>query len=175
MVTTLTTTPFETFRLSENVFEKEMNGLFMLEHQLDKLLFELQKDNNSIFFQLESSGHPIDISISPEDSSGLFRIIGEAINNCIHHSQACSIKAEVKLINCSLIQFSISDNGVGFDIDKVVETKRHSGIKRICDYAHQINARVVFNSNHGQGTQIVVAKSIEKKRARLFTRLVALF
>ena len=175
MVTTLTATTFETSRLSAIVFEKEMTGLFMLEHQLDTLFFELQKKYEGIFFQLEGSGHPIDISISAEDSSGLFKIIGEAINNCIQHSEACSIKAEVKLINRDLIQFSISDNGAGFDLDKVVETKRHSGIKRICDYAHQINARVVFNSNLGQGTQIVVAKSIEKKRARLFTRLVALF
>jgi len=175
MITTLLSTPFESTTLTANVFEREKAGLFMLEHQLGTLFFDLQKKYNSTFFILESSGHPFDISISAEEVSGLFKIVAEAIDNCIRHSRACTIKAEVKLINRNLIQFLISDNGGGFDLDNIAETKRHSGLKRICDYAHQINARVAFHSNLGRGTQVVVAKPIEKQRARFYTRLVALF
>lgn len=175
MVTTLISTPFDSTELTATVFDREKTGLFMLEHQLSTLLFDLQEKYNSISFKLESSGHPFDISISSEEVSGLFKIVAEAIDNCIRHSQGCIIQAEVKLINRDLIQFSISDNGSGFDLDKVAETKKHSGLKRICDYAHQINARVAFHSNLGRGTQVVVAKPIEKQRARFYTRLVALF
>lgn len=175
MVTALTSTPLELPGLISIVSGKENTGLFVLEHQLSTHFFELQKKYNSIFFNLENSGHPFDISISAEESSGLFKIVEEATDNSIRHSQACSIKAEVKLIDRNLVQLSISDNGAGFDLDMVAETKRHSGLKRMCDYAQHINARVVFNSSPGKGTRVVVAKPVEKQRARFYTRLVALF
>lgn len=175
MVTALRTTPSETTNYTTNVFEREKSGLFTLELQLRNLFADLQETYGGILFILESSGHPFDLTISQEESLELFKIVLEAIDNSLRHSNASTIKAEVKLINRNLLQFSISDNGVGFDLDKVAESKRHSGIKRICDYAHQINGRVIFDSNPGRGTQVVVAKPIEKQRARFYTRLVALF
>jgi len=175
MVATLIDSSNETSKRSANVFEREKAGLFVLEQQLNALFFDLQQKYGSIFFTLERSGSAVDVSISLEETTGLLKIIREVIDNCVRHSLAHSVKAEVKLINYSLIQFSISDDGRGFDLDSVAKTKSYSGIKRICDCANQINARVVFHSNPGKGTQVVVAKPVEKQRARFYTRLAALF
>ena len=175
MITALRTTLSEPTNYLTNVFERENSGLFMLERQLKTLFSDLQETYGGILFRLENSGHPFDLTISQEELSGLFKIVLEAIDNSLRHSNASTITAEIKLINHNLIQFSISDNGAGFDLDKVAEFKRHSGIKRICDYAHQINGRVIFDSTLGRGTHVVVAKPIEKQKARFYTRLVALF
>jgi len=175
MTTALVSSRLETSKSPANVFEREKTGLFTLEHQLRTLFFDLQGRYENILFKLNSSGQPLDISLSPDELAGLFKIVLEAVDNCLRHSFASSIEADVKLINHNLIQFSIDDNGAGFNLDKVAETKKHSGLKRICYYAQQVNARVVFNSTPGRGTQVVIAKSVEKQKARFYTRLVALF
>ena len=175
MAAALIDTLFEVTNASANVVEKDTCSLFRLEHELNILFSELQKKYKNIFFKLERSGHPSDLSLSQDELSGIFKIVSEAVENSLTHSNPSTIKAEVKLINHDLIQFSISDNGTGFDLDSVPETNRHPGIKRICDYANQINGRVVFDSNPERGTQVVVAKPVEKQRARFYTRLVALF
>jgi signal transduction histidine kinase len=174
MVTTLSNTSFETAQSLTNALEQEKTNLSEFEHQLTILFSSLRVKYEGILFKLENSDQLFNHSISTKELSGLFKIVLEAIDNSIKHSNGSIIKAEVKVINHYLIQFLISDNGAGFDLEKVAE-KNHSGLRRICDLSHQIDARVVFDSTPGKGTQVVVAKSLEKQKARFYTRLVALF
>ena len=175
MVSILSSNRIDLHKPSVNIFEVGKTGLSALEHQLTILFSDLQELYQNTVFTLEGSGQPWKACISQEDSDVLFRILLEATDNSLKHSRATHIQASIKFIGVDLIQCTVSDNGVGFDLDKIAASKRHSGIKRICHATHQIGGRVVFNSSPGKGSQVVIAKPIEKQKARFYTRLVALF
>lgn len=175
MVTVLPGASLETIKPRTTVFEKEEIPVTQFKSQLEGLFSELQRRFENIAFELLCASGSPEISFSKEESSSLFKIILEAVDNSLRHSQATIIKTEMILISEDLLQFSISDNGKGFELDNVAESKRHTGIKRMCEYAHKIDARVIFDSNPERGTQVFIAKPITKKRARFYTRLIALF
>jgi two-component system, NarL family, sensor kinase len=91
------------------------------------------------------------IQLAPDIELSIYRIVQEVLNNMLKHAEANVIQVVLKS-NDQKLHIHISDNGKGFDVNKI---KQSSGIgwSNIFTRARIINAEIDVNSNH-QGTQI---------------------
>lgn len=104
----------------------------------------------------------------PRTKIFLFRIIQEALSNVQKHAKAdrVSIRLEIDL---DILRVTITDNGVGFDMDTVLrdpEKWDHFGIKGILERARLVGGEGRVESKMGQGTKIVVEVPLMKKEAK---------
>jgi signal transduction histidine kinase len=86
----------------------------------------------------------------------LLRIAREALYNAARHAR----RARVHIVYClekgGAASLTISDDGPGFDLERVLRTDRHSGLDAIEYYASRINARPEIRTAQGQGVSISV-------------------
>ena len=87
----------------------------------------------------------------------IFRIIEECTNNAIKHSGGSVVFFELKKItndNCIVI---ISDDGNGFDIEKVLSEKdRHFGLTILKERVNLLSGNIDIDSKPGKGTVIKI-------------------
>ena len=92
----------------------------------------------------------------PEVESQLFRIVQEALTNCLKHANASVIN--VTLSNSPHgIRLTISDDGIGFDFD-LLGKNGYSGLGLLSmrEMAEVIGGKFRLKSAHSQGTEIIV-------------------
>jgi glucose-6-phosphate-specific signal transduction histidine kinase len=103
---------------------------------------------SNIAFDFSSQGDRINI---PENISlVLFRITQEAINNTIKHSMADELRIRLTLLT-DQIEFTIGDNGVGFDL---ATTQQGFGLAGMENRVKALNGSFILDSING--TQIKV-------------------
>ena len=85
----------------------------------------------------------------------LYRMIQEILNNMVKHSQALNIVMEVSYRNSSL-NFSISDNGIGFNAEEKAQEDDGAGLYNLQKRADMIGARFSMNSSVGKGTSVLI-------------------
>ena len=101
---------------------------------------------NNIAFDFSSQGDRINI---PENISlVLFRITQEAINNTIKHSMADELRIRLTVLT-DQIEFTIVDNGVGFDL---ATTEQGFGLAGMENRVKALNGSFILDSRNG--TQI---------------------
>lgn len=85
----------------------------------------------------------------------LFRMIQEIINNILKHAAASTISVEINgdTTEASLV---ISDDGVGFDTERLKTVGSGIGLQNIFNRAKMINATVDIKSTPGTGTAIIL-------------------
>ncbi|MCP9751801.1 PAS domain S-box protein [Ferruginibacter sp. HRS2-29] len=97
-------------------------------------------------------GERLESLLSSENKTAIYRIIQEQLNNIIKHAKATRVD-----INCeenhSHLCLSITDNGVGFDINTV---KRGLGLNNIISRATLLGAEINFESNPGAGCKMII-------------------
>ncbi len=94
----------------------------------------------------------------PRTKIFLFRIIQEALSNVLKHAKANKVSIQLD-IELELLRVTITDNGVGFDLDAVFadpEKWDHFGIKGILERARLVGGEGRITSKKGRGTKIVV-------------------
>jgi len=84
-----------------------------------------------------------------------YRIAQETLNNVAKYAKATHISITLEK-NASTIMLKIHDNGVGFDMNKVVNGA-HFGLKIMQERAQGINAIFHLRSKPNQGTSIYIA------------------
>lgn len=86
----------------------------------------------------------------------LFRIVQEAINNIIRHSEATEICIKLDYLS-NLLKLQIEDNGKGFSLEeKSTGPTQVSGIYNMQHRAKLIEAEFQMESKIGSGTSITV-------------------
>jgi signal transduction histidine kinase/Flp pilus assembly protein TadD len=80
----------------------------------------------------------------------LFRIVQEAINNAVKHSEASNIDIRIST-NDDLLELEISDNGKGFEPQQI---KQGNGLKNIKTRAKRLGAKLNIESKIDEGTTI---------------------
>jgi signal transduction histidine kinase len=122
---------------------------------------EFQKMNPSI--------HPaIEFEISEEDipaniKTVIFRMLQEAFNNIRKYSQADRVEISLRRIG-SVVLFSISDNGGGFNAKKVLSRKKigHGfGLRGMLERVELSGGKFVIKSAPGKGVSIRAEWSIK--------------
>jgi two-component system, NarL family, sensor histidine kinase DegS len=103
----------------------------------------------------------------PRTKIFLFRIIQEALSNVQKHAKATRVSIQLE-IDLELLRVTITDNGVGFDMDVVLrdpEKWDHFGIKGILERARLVGGEAHITSKKGRGTKIVVEVPLVNKEA----------
>ena len=90
----------------------------------------------------------------------IFRITQEFINNSIKHSKAKSITTELQWSNELLV--SISDDGVGFDIQQMKNSGKGLGLFNMENRASMLGASLSFSSVPGNGTKAIMHVPLKK-------------
>jgi signal transduction histidine kinase len=107
--------------------------------------------SGQIQVELWKTGEPFRFSDKKE--LALFRIVQELLNNAIKHSQASVITIKLRYSPAGM-SVSIIDNGVGFELKKMVKTGL--GLKNLESRIQILGARMKLKSAPGQGTCAIV-------------------
>lgn len=88
----------------------------------------------------------------------IFRIIQEALNNAIRHAKATSVMVVISGDDTH-ISMSVTDDGVGFNADKV---KKGAGLKNIQNRVYLIDGTYTIQSTPSEGCSIQIRFPINK-------------
>jgi two-component system sensor histidine kinase DegS len=94
----------------------------------------------------------------PRTKIFLFRIVQEALSNVQKHAKADRVSVQLE-IETDLLQVTILDNGIGFDMEAVLrdpEKWDHFGVKGILERARLVGGEATIESKKGRGTRIVL-------------------
>ena len=92
-------------------------------------------------------------AISAEQSFHLFRVIQEAVSNCIRHGGAQEARVSLKMLKQG-VRLSIRDNGRGFD--PTITKGSGYGLRNMAARAQKISGRLTVLSKESEGTRIII-------------------
>ena len=92
-------------------------------------------------------------AVSTEQSLHLFRVIQEAVSNCIKHGHAREASVSLKMLKRG-IRLSIRDNGCGFNQDDAKGIGH--GLSNMAARAQKLGGRFTVLSKVNVGTSIVL-------------------
>jgi two-component system sensor histidine kinase DegS len=101
----------------------------------------------------------------PRTKIFLFRIVQEALSNVVQHAKADRVSVRLT-IDLDILRVTISDNGVGFDMQHVLHNPAkwdHFGVRGILERAKLVGGEATIDSKKGRGTKIVVEVPLGKK------------
>lgn len=121
---------------------------------------------NHIAIFKETTGLNIDFNHSGNDdlveyylTSTLYRIIQESLSNINKHAFASEVNISINITNKN-ISLIISDNGKGFDINKIDNGKKSLkggfGLEGIKERVHLVKGDIKIQSEIGNGTKIII-------------------
>jgi signal transduction histidine kinase len=159
-------------------FDKYMENISTVHSTMDKTIIELREimydlrpraiddlglfaavcnmsDNISRNFSIKGS---VDCSGTPErleikNELYLYRIIQESLSNVLKHSFASEYHIQF-ICNSEKLKILISDNGVGFDTDKVFKTKGY-GLLNMNERIKNLKGKMEIESGDQGGTLII--------------------
>lgn len=137
--------------ISKNLFPnilKEFGLQVALEDLKDRV-----NSANKITIHVETSS---DFSYLDESVAlSLYRITQEFVNNSLKHSKAKNIYISL-LEKEDNITLEIKDDGIGFDLEQLKNSKKGIGLKSMELRSKSINSIFNFQTKPGEGTQIKV-------------------
>lgn len=98
----------------------------------------------------------------PIAEASIFRICQEALTNIKKHSQARRVHVELELLDCG-VQLSVSDDGVGFDVEKI--DRRRYGLRGMRERAKLLGGEIVITSSPGNGANVKVSIPLQPTSA----------
>ena len=98
------------------------------------------------------------IHLAPKVRKDIFLIFREALTNIINHASARKIRIQVDYKKGMLV-IILEDDGVGFDVDKIVEGNGLSNMKK---RASDLRANLYWESQRGSGTKVVLQYVVQK-------------
>jgi signal transduction histidine kinase len=107
----------------------------------------------------------IDNLFSKEAQTNLYRISQEALTNIVRHAQAKEFSFLAKR-NDSSVSLVIEDNGKGFDLNGVKNTrasKRGLGLDTMTERAHMLEGLFDIRTELGKGTTITITIPIKQE------------
>ena len=116
-------------------------------------LVESLRMTNALQVQFTHNGD-FDNIINDKQKLMLFRIIQEQVSNVLKHAAASRIVIDLKLSG-KLINLSITDNGRGFELEKV-KFKKGVGLSNIESRAHLFNGEVIITTAPGRGCKLFI-------------------
>ena len=110
----------------------------------------------------DSAGIDVDVYLNASEEINdniinlmLFRIVQESFNNISKHAKAKYVKLKV-LIDHSMITCDIEDDGIGFDFQKVLESRKGFGLYNLKERVDLLNGELLIDSLENRGTKISI-------------------
>ncbi|NLR93040.1 sensor histidine kinase [Flammeovirga agarivorans] len=120
----------------------------------DSLITEADKSSEEIQFSFfhnfeehQIENHQIEIT--------LYRILQEGINNIFKYSKATKVDIQLKNYE-DIYMLTIEDNGVGFDVSKVMQENMGLGFKGMKNRLDAIDGFLEVESREGRGTTLLI-------------------
>lgn len=127
-----------------------------LQSRISNFIEKANKSSHAVTFNFnvdkELKNHKMFTSVQ---GMNVYRIIQEAINNALKYADATQIDIDFSLNN-GIFEMTISDNGIGFDLDQVA---LGNGINNMKKRAHELEAEFEITSQLNNGTTIRVYKT----------------
>ncbi len=104
-------------------------------------------------------------TLFPRTKIFLFRIVQEALSNVQKHAKADRVAVQLA-IGRDALTATITDNGVGFDVEAVArdpEKWDHFGLRGILERARLVGGEGLIESKKGRGTKVVIEVPLGKK------------
>ncbi len=98
----------------------------------------------------------------------LFRNVRELLINVVKHANASKVKVSIRKID-NRIQVSVEDDGVGFDVAKVVSSSAKGGgfgFFSIRERLEELGGQIDINSQSGHGTKIKLMAPLKQQNAK---------
>jgi signal transduction histidine kinase len=114
-----------------------------------KEYIEFLEKPNDMEFICKHNGHFV---LSEEKAINMYRIVQEVIHNSIKHSQATSVRIEIKRTEKKLL-LSATDNGIGFDYQKAIGEKSGIGLGSISNRTKMSGGKMYLKSFKDKGTE----------------------
>lgn len=116
------------------------------------------QNKHKIFCLIESN--VATLSLQPEQTIALYRIVQEVFANIARHAQASAVQLRMDVKDGQFFM-SIADDGVGFD---ELSIKRHSsfGLLGMQERAHLLDGKLKIQSAPGAGTRVTIEMSYNK-------------
>ena len=113
---------------------------------------EFQKRSGTKVVFINNAG---DINVQPEATTGIFRIYQELLTNIARHANADLVKS-VLFKDKSRLYFSITDNGVGFNLETISNNKT-LGLLGIRERTLLLGGTYEFKSKPGEGSVTIIS------------------
>lgn len=131
---------------------------------LPAVKWKLDQISGKFNIKTKFNDHKLNLSLETESSITLYRIMCELISNTIKHAHATELAFEAnEYKNGCLIK--VSDNGIGFDPNEVVESDEsdHFGLFSINERLDALNGRISIDSKKNGGTSFEIYIPEQKK------------
>lgn len=160
---------------AEESIDEAISSVREISHNLSPSLltrFGLTSAINSYIGRLRNStnlrftyNHNLQRPLNFEVETTIYRIVVECVNNAIRHAKASSINIEMN-DNEEKILIAIADNGIGFDVEQTVKTKKGLGLVNINNRMENIGGKIEIKSAPRNGTQIKLTIPIDDNASR---------
>lgn len=127
---------------------------------IDEMLYDYTThlDESGIIELRYFSTEDVDWSLIPQQIGfEIYRIVQEALNNCLKHASASCIEVSM-LWKGNLLTVRIADNGMGFDTNK---KQKGIGLRTIAERVKSIGGELLIQTGDG-GTDILVTINIRQ-------------
>lgn len=119
---------------------------------------ELTRLKKAKKWQIIFSKSGLEYKLEPSHEIILFRLCQEILNNILNHAKANIITVTLDY-RPELFTLEIADNGIGFDVQAVLEQKSETastGLINMKQRAKLIHANLKFESNKDKGTKFII-------------------
>lgn len=97
----------------------------------------------------------VEEKLSTNSEFAVYRILTECLNNTIKHAKANNIAISLKHQN-NRLHIDYKDDGIGFDLQKMIAKEGSNGLKNIENRLKSVSAKYKIISNEGKGFEIKI-------------------
>lgn len=161
--------PMETLQIADETLAKAINEIRSLSKLLDKDWLKQFDFIDNLDAEVKRIGamktleinfiHPGKIMLPPEEQVILFRIVQEALQNSVKHSNAGKIDIALTHSAYSLI-VNISDNGNSFEKDDKMHTSL--GLKNMQHRTNMLGGTIEWLSSAANGSAVIIKLPVKK-------------
>jgi len=123
-----------------------------LKSSVDWLIDTFTRSEN---IQVKFDTNTENIQFNLDKSLTIYRIIQESLNNIMRYANATSVDISLLHSESGYISLTISDNGIGFDIN-ALDSKKHHGLLGIRERVYALKGKLNLHSELNKGTLIEV-------------------
>jgi signal transduction histidine kinase len=123
-----------------------------LKSSVDWLIDTFTRSEN---IQVKFDTNTENIQFNLDKSLTIYRIIQESLNNIMRYAKATSVDISLLQSDSGYISLTISDNGIGFDLNSL-DSKKHHGLLSIRERVYALKGKLNLHSELNKGTLIEV-------------------
>jgi PAS domain S-box-containing protein len=121
-------------------------------------------ERTSLRCHVEIDQHAVEVTVDPERSTALFRIVQETLTNAVRHAKASSLEIRARCEEGAVV-IEIEDDGIGIEPEKLL-TRESWGIAGMYERARYFGGDLSFAGTAGKGTIVVLRMPMENENER---------